>query len=256
MPVNTVSDDGPRSGVLIEACIASVEDARAAEAGGADRLELNRDLARDGLTPSPAVLKAVLAASDLPTIVMVRPHDRGFAYTQTEVDDLRREAGDLLAAGAAGIAVGPLTRSGEVHLRHLHCLLEIAEEADVVFHRAFDRVPDVTAALECLIEAGVTRVLTSGQAMTAHEGIPTIARLVAQAADRIEILPGAGVGPDTAGEIVRRTGCRQLHGTFRDPHRPNAGTSALTVARVRAVVGHAPSPPEHSGGYLGAPETG
>jgi copper homeostasis protein len=254
MPVDVAADDRPPSGVLIEACITSVDDARAAEAGGADRLELNRDLARDGLTPSTALLRAVLAAIDLPTVVMVRPHDRGFAYSRSEVDRLRRDAGELLAAGAAGIAVGPLTRSAKVHPGHLVSLVETAEGADVVFHRAFDRVADVTAGLECLIEAGVTRVLTSGQAVTAREGIPILAGLVRQARGRIEILPGAGVGPDTAGEIVRRTGCRQLHGTFRDPNCPDAGTDTDIVARVRAAASASPSPPGRPGEYLEAPE--
>lgn len=227
-----VPERGPRPGILIEACIASVADARAAMAGGAHRLELNRDLDRDGLTPGRELLEAVLSVTDLPVIVMIRPHDDGFVYSETEIDAMLEAAQTSLAAGAAGIAVGPLTETGAVG-PSLRGFVAASGGRDVVFHRAFDRVRHPEQALDTLISMGVTRVLTSGQATTAEEGIPLLADLVRQAEGRIEILPGAGVRPDSAGAIVRGTGCMQLHGSFRDPIRPDRGTDAATVARVR-----------------------
>ena len=42
--------------VLLEVCTASLDDAVAAEAGGADRIELNSSLLQGGLTPSLGTL--------------------------------------------------------------------------------------------------------------------------------------------------------------------------------------------------------
>ena len=86
-----------------------------------------------------------------------------------------------------------------------------------VFHRAFDEVVDPFEELEVLVDLGVTRVLTSGQAPTAVEGIDVLRRLTEQADGRIEVLPGAGVGPQNASRLVRGVGCTQLHGSFRGP---------------------------------------
>ncbi|HEV3464408.1 MAG TPA: copper homeostasis protein CutC, partial [Actinomycetota bacterium] len=71
-------------------------DAEAAQAGGADRVELCRDLAADGLTPEPATVRSVLAATDLPVRVMVRDQP-GFG---ADIEALRRRVGELQDAGA------------------------------------------------------------------------------------------------------------------------------------------------------------
>jgi len=59
--------------ILLEVCVASVEDAQTAAAGGADRIELNAALELAGLTPSAGVLREVRRAVSLPIVVMVRP---------------------------------------------------------------------------------------------------------------------------------------------------------------------------------------
>jgi copper homeostasis protein len=64
--------------ILLEVCIASVDDALAAAAGGADRLELNSALSLGGLTPSAGLFAEVRRATQLPVIAMVRPRPGGF----------------------------------------------------------------------------------------------------------------------------------------------------------------------------------
>jgi copper homeostasis protein len=55
--------------ILLEVAVASLEDALAAEAGGADRLELNAALALGGLTPSLGMVREVKDAVRLPVLV-------------------------------------------------------------------------------------------------------------------------------------------------------------------------------------------
>ena len=88
--------------VLLEVCVDRVEDAAAAEAGGADRIELNCALALDGLTPTPGLLAETLRAVRVPVIAMARPRPGDFCYSQSDFRVLRRDVDDALDEGAAG----------------------------------------------------------------------------------------------------------------------------------------------------------
>jgi copper homeostasis protein len=85
----------------------------------------------------------------------------------------------------------------------------------IAFHRAIDRCANIAIALEQLIELGFVRILTSGAAPTAFEGKDTIAKMVAQAKGRIEIMPGAGINPSNIGEIKSFTGATTFHSSAR-----------------------------------------
>nr|MDT0525259.1 copper homeostasis protein CutC [Streptomyces sp. DSM 41633] len=57
---------------VLEVIALDAEDAVAAQAGGADRLELVTDMAADGLTPSRETFAAIRSAVDIPLRVMLR----------------------------------------------------------------------------------------------------------------------------------------------------------------------------------------
>ena len=67
---------------LLEIIAETIEDAKAIEKGGADRIELVSALALGGLTPSVGLVKRVLETVHLPVNIMIRPHDHGFFYTK------------------------------------------------------------------------------------------------------------------------------------------------------------------------------
>jgi copper homeostasis protein len=64
--------------VIVEAAVESLDDARAAAAGGADRLELCADLDAGGTTPSAALITAVREKVELPLLVRIRPRAGDF----------------------------------------------------------------------------------------------------------------------------------------------------------------------------------
>ena len=88
-------------------------------------------------------------------------------------------------------------------------------DKESVFSRAIDVTPDWRAALDVLMELGVTRALTSGQAASAPAGAATIRAMREYAAGRIQILPGCGVNPDNAAAQLEQTGFYKIHGTFK-----------------------------------------
>lgn len=65
--------------------------------------------------------------------------------------------------------------------------------------------------MESLIELGITRILTSGQAATAWEGRELIRQLVEQADGRISILPGAGISVENVTDLIEFTGVSEVH---------------------------------------------
>jgi copper homeostasis protein len=210
--------DGSRPDIVLEAVCCSADDCVEAEAGGANRIELCGAMMVGGLTPTLGTLEEARARTRLPMVCMIRPRAGGFCYTEAEFAAMRRDARWLLSHGADGIVFGVLQQDGTVDAVRCRELVQLAAAAGraAVFHRAFDVAPDQLRALDTLIDAGVTRILTSGGEPTALAGAGRIAALIARAAGRIEILPGGGVRADNVGELLRATRARQVHlGPFR-----------------------------------------
>src|SRR5262245_29868892 len=89
--------------VLLEICVASVDDALAAVEGGADRLEVNSALSLGGLTPSIGLFAEIRRLVSVPLIAMVRPRPGGFCYSGKDFDVMLRDAAALSDAGAEGV---------------------------------------------------------------------------------------------------------------------------------------------------------
>jgi copper homeostasis protein len=118
--------------------------------------------------------------------------------------------------GIAGIVTGALDASGRVDVKRTRSLVKAAGGLPVTFHRAIDSTADLPAALDDSIEAGVTRVLTSGGAPTAREGVKVIAALVLQGRQRVSIIAGGGIREHNVREVIARTGAREVHGRLVD----------------------------------------
>jgi copper homeostasis protein len=227
------------SRILLEVCVASVDDALAAVAGGARRLELNSALPLGGLTPTAGLMAEVIARVTVPVIAMVRPRPGGFCYSATDFDVMLCDAESLLKMGAAGLAFGVLHSNGEIDVPRCRRLRVVCGSADAVFHRAFDVTPDPVAALETLIALGFRRVMTSGQEESAYNGVPRITELIRVAAGRIEVLPAGGINRFTVADVVARTGCDQVHASLR-----TSFTDSSVAARPRVSFGSAVRWPE------------
>ncbi len=227
--------------ILIEIVCESVEDAKATEQGGADRIELCVGLTgTGGLTPTLALLSEVKAATRLPVIVMVRPRPGGFCYNKGEIAVMVRDAEALVQAGADGLVFGILNGDGTVNKTACQEIADVAQQAkrQIVFHRAFDVTPDLPETLKTLIGLDFTRVLTSGGRKAAEAGAETLRQLHEAAKNRIEILPGGGIRAHNVRALVERTGCRQVHlaplTTHTDPTATRGEVSYGTHSCVEA----------------------
>jgi copper homeostasis protein len=240
--------------VLVEACVDTADDAAAAERAGAGRVELCANLVEGGTTPSLGAIAETRARLAIPVFVIVRPRAGDFLYSAGELAVMRR---DILAAkelGADGVVLGVLTPDGTVDEERTAELVALARPMAVTFHRAFDLTRDPLEALDAVARAGADRVLTSGGAATAEEGIPVLAALVRRAVGRPVVMAGGGITGERVGRIVRETGVREVHAraagrvesamhyrrasvAFGKPYVPDEyARSATDPERIRALV--------------------
>ena len=99
---------------LLEVIACTVDDAVAAERGGADRIELVRALGRGGLTPDMALTAAVVDAVRIPVRVMIR-EDEPFVVSDPEVSQaLCDVAGWMSGLAIDGLVLGFLDANGSV----------------------------------------------------------------------------------------------------------------------------------------------
>src|SRR5690606_18133945 len=118
---------GDRRGMVqLEIAVQDPAGAYAAREAGADRVELCSALGVGGLTPSVAMVEAVVAVG-LPVHVLVRPRAGGFRYSATEVSLMVRDIEAIVDAGAAGVVVGALTAADELDRHALDALRDAAE---------------------------------------------------------------------------------------------------------------------------------
>lgn len=204
--------DSGNSGIIAEICVDSIEGVRAATAANATRVELCSALLEGGLTPSFGTTKQAKAvAGSVGVHVMIRPRGGDFLYSDDELAAMKDDIATLGKLGVDGFVFGLLTDDGEVDVRRVAELITLCRPAKVTFHRAFDMARDPFASLDALIDLGVDRLLTSGQAPVVLEGAPLIRALVDRAAGRIVIMPGGDISARNVTRIIEETGVDEIH---------------------------------------------
>lgn len=210
--------------MLIEIVAGHLEAAIDAEAAGANRLELCSCLAAGGITPSPAFIKQVKSHTTIPSMVLIRPREGHFVYTNREKKQTIEEIKASIQAGADGLVIGALDPSGKLDLPFLEQMVKACDGLPITHHRAFDRSDDALEALKQIIDLGISRILSSGQARSAWEGRELLKVLIEKSAGRLTMLPGAGINIENAKALCEFIGNTEIHFSAK-------GVSEITKGR-------------------------
>lgn len=197
--------------MILEACVNSAVSAFEAQRGGADRVELCENMAGGGCTPSKGSILIARKRLTIPLFVMIRPRESDFLYSDEEFEIMKHDIRTAKELGADGVVFGILMPDGRVDKDRMKKLVKLARPMRITCHRAFDMTCNPYEALDDLIELGIDRLLTSGQANSALEGASLIRQLILQSKDRIVIMPGHGIKEHNLLQVVKETCATEYH---------------------------------------------
>ena len=195
---------------LLEVCVVDPQSLVAAVAGGGDRIELCSALELGGLTPTPGLLR-MAAESPIPAYVLIRARSGDFVYDDADVDAMLGDIDAVRAAGLAGVVLGASRPNGELDLKVLARLMDQSEGLGTTLHRAIDLVPDFAEATEAAVSLKFERILTSGGAHSALDGLDNIAIAHATARGRLRIMAGSGLTPENVGALLAAVPVDEVH---------------------------------------------
>jgi copper homeostasis protein len=204
--------------ITLEVCVDNVHGFAAALAGGADRIELCSALDIGGLTPGPGLLRAA-ASSPVPVVAMIRPRGGDFCFDEAEIRLMLDEIAAVADTGLQGVVLGASQPDGQLDARTLEGLVRRAMDLGLrcTLHRAIDLCPDLAQATRLAVNLGFERILSSGGARSAPEGIAGLQRCFDAAAGRIAIMSGAGISADNVDLLRAQLPLTDVHASCSEP---------------------------------------
>lgn len=208
--------------MLKEACVENFYNIPHVIKAGADRLELNNDLALGGTTPSYGVIKKSVTYAEnfkIPVVIMIRPRGGDFVYSENEIGIMADDIEASAKLGAQGVAFGCLTNNNQINRIQMKHLITLARSlnVEVVMHMAFDDISNdkQKTELNWLADQGVKRILTHGGKLDKPilATLPHLKEIIKWADDRIEILPGGGITTENRDDIAKKLQLNELHGS-------------------------------------------
>lgn len=195
---------------MLEIIGMTVEDAKAIESCGADRIELVSALTEAGLTPSFGLIERVVNSVNIPVNVMIRHHANSFVYSKDDIQIMKKDIEIVNSLGANGVVLGLLNLENNIDEDSLIELLEVSGNLDITFHKAIDDT-NLINSIEILNKYDkITNVLTSGGHGNIINNIDMINKMTMKA-DNIKMLVGGGLNFDNIEYILKNTKNTDFH---------------------------------------------
>jgi copper homeostasis protein len=222
---------------VLEVIVTSLEDAVEAQAGGADRLEVVRELALGGLTPDLALVRRIVDTVRIPVRVMLRETASMSLANLGELDILCRKAAEINVLLVDGIVAG-FVSDGQVDLATLRAIAKAAPKMSITFHRAFDVLPDPLQAIRDLKTVPqVDRILTIGGSGSWPERQSRLHQWQHCAAPEIKLLAGAGLLEPVIRDLQMDPYIGEIHigRAARIPQENTGKVSRVQVAQLKGA---------------------
>ena len=185
----------------IEIACFNLESSLIAEKAGANRVELCANISVGGTTPTIEIIQQTRKNLTIDLYVMIRTRGGNFVYSEPEFQQMKSEIENIKQLDVNGFVFGILNEDSTINIEQNKALVELAKPFPCSFHRAFDAVSNYEQALEDVISCGFSTLLTSGTFSNVMAGKEVLKKLVIQAKNRIEIMPGGGLRSSNISEL-------------------------------------------------------
>lgn len=195
----------------IEIACFNLESSLIAKKAGANRVELCANISVGGTTPTIEIIQQARNNLTIDLYVMIRPRGGNFVYSEPEFQQMKSEIENIKELGVNGFVFGILNKDKTINIEQNKALVELAKPFPCSFHRAFDAVSNYEQALEDVIGCGFSTLLTSGTFSNVMEGKEVLKKLVEQAKNHIEIMPGGGLRSTNISELNQIVNANWYH---------------------------------------------
>lgn len=227
---------------ILEVIACTVEDAIAAERGGANRLEIISRYDVGGLTPSFDLVREIASAVKTPARVMLRESEPFVVADQEEIGRLCDKARDFARLPIDGFVLGFLKGApGEFEIDHdlVARVLACAPNLKATFHRAFEELPDPISAIgalkrhpqiDCILSRG------RGEAWTAE--LDRFIEWEGAARPEMRMLLGGGTDADAIKIFCKASPIRAFHlgRAVREEERIDGAVKAERVRELAELI--------------------
>ncbi len=224
---------------MLEVVVTNVDDALNAEKGGANRLEVVSEAYQEGLTPSIESVKRIRDSVMIPMRIMVRDKNTFTDFNLNELKKMSNFINQLSKIDVQGIVVGFLTKNRKIDFNSIEMVLEHKNNLSVTFHRALDESVNIEDSIRELIEFKLfDRILTSGGAVTAYEGIKILKKLNSLSSNQIKVIAGGSISAENIRAIKKGTDISEYHvgRSVRNNHNYFEEINPLKVKEIINVL--------------------
>ena len=197
--------------MILELATFHLDSVKLAEKLGIKRLELCENYSQGGVTPSVEFFKKAKAIYSGKIFVMIRPRSGDFIFSDEEFEVMLNSVREYKQLDVDGFVSGFLRKDHSIHQNQLAKFAEACFPNPFTFHRAFDLIPDWKFAMDLLINLGCKRILSSGNANTAIEGLTRLKEMKAYANEKLIILPGGGIRSSNIIELMHELHPTEIH---------------------------------------------
>lgn len=194
---------------MLEIIGMSVEDAKAIEYCGANRIELVSALTEGGLTPSFSMIEKVVKSVDIPVNVMIRNHAKSFKYSDYDLEIMKKDIEIVKSLGANGVVLGLLDDNKNIDQKGLDIMLKDISNLDVTFHKAIDETNLLESVSILNKYNNITNILTAGGVKNILENTDDIKSMIK--ISNANILLGGGLNFDNIKKIKDLTDAKNFH---------------------------------------------
>jgi copper homeostasis protein len=227
---------------ILEIIVCTVEDAVAAERGGANRLEIISHYEAGGLTPPFDLVREITSTVKIPARVMLRESEPFVVADEGEIERLRDAARAFDELPIDGLVLGFLKKTPDgFRVDHdlVSRVLACAPNLKATFHRAFEELPDPIGAIgELKRHPQIDCILSRGRGESWAAELDRFIEWEHVARPEMRMLLGGGIDEEAIEVFGKASSIRAFHlgRAVRERERIDGAVLAERVRQIEELV--------------------